>query len=66
MEKNNFYISEFICLANEADSSNLTVERLLLALITTKCLNKDLKTELLRNPTSMKDAVAKAKQYDAA
>lgn len=60
------FFSEFLRLANEANVSSISNNRVLLTLMTTKYPNKDLRTELLRNPTTVKEAVAKSKQYDAA
>ena len=60
------FFSEFLRLANEADSSKIMQKRLLLAIMTTKCPNKKLRTELLCNPTSVEETVTKAQQYDAA
>ena len=50
--------TEFLRLANEANTSSISNKRRLLALMTTRYPNKG----LLKNPTAVKDAVAKGKQ----
>ena len=60
------FFDEFIRFSNEVDACILAEERLLLTVMTTKCPNKDLRTELLKNPTTMADTAAGAKVYAAA
>ena len=60
------FFSEFLRLPNKTNMSTISNDRLLLALMTTKCPNSEFQTELLRNAITVKGAVAKAKQYNAA
>ena len=60
------FFDELIRLANKADATTLSAERILLALMTIKCPNKDLRTKLLRKPTTLIEAAAKAKEYVSA
>lgn len=60
------FFQEFLKLSNDATATALSSEELLVALMTTKCPNKELRTELLRAPRNMANAVQLAIEFDAA
>ena len=60
------FFQEFLRLSNDAKATELTAEELLVSLMTTKCPNKELRTELLRNPRNLPSTVQLALEYDAA
>lgn len=60
------FFQEFIKLTNDAQARTLQAEQILVALMTQKCPNKELRTELLRTPGTLDQALRKGAQYDAA
>ena len=57
------FFTEFVKLMNEADTTTLSAETILLALMTTKCPREDLRADLLQHPTTAANALSKAQEY---
>ena len=60
------FFQEFLKLSNDADAPARTAESILVALMTAKCPNKELRTQLLRSPQNLQETLKLATLHDAA
>ena len=59
------YYAEFIKIANKADTRNMTAELLIVAMMTSRCPNENLKMDLLKDKLSMDEVYDKAQHQSA-
>ena len=59
------FYAEFIKIANEEDTRNMTIEQLIVAMMTLQCPDKNLKMDLLKDKLTMDNIYDKAQQHQS-
>lgn len=65
-QQSSAFFQEFIKLSNDAKATDLNTNQILVSIMTAKCPNKELRTELLRQEREMQQVLKLAKDFDAA